>query len=106
MILKYDIEIDNQIILLTLKKIINQIYKLLPMREEKEDWETPLQNILIELKGFARLCQSVSFISLISKLEGLYTLINEDDFLLYRTTIFNCLSILSSLIKEIEEQEN
>ena len=105
MILKYDIEVPNQTIMLALKKITNQIYKLLPMREEGEDWETPLKSILIELKGLGRLCESISFITLISKLEGLYTLINKDDFLLYRSTIFNCLSILSSLSEEFVKKE-
>lgn len=32
--LKYNVEINNQIIVNSLKRIINQIYKLLPDREE------------------------------------------------------------------------
>ena len=32
--LKYNVEINNQIIVNSLKRIINQIYKLLPNREE------------------------------------------------------------------------
>ena len=42
MILKYDITIPNQIIFNRLQNLINQVYKLLPIREEKEDWEKPL----------------------------------------------------------------
>ncbi len=34
---KYNTEIDNQIIINNLKKLINQIYKLLPNREEGID---------------------------------------------------------------------
>jgi hypothetical protein len=34
MILKYDIDIDNDTIEEALKRITNQIYKLLPLREE------------------------------------------------------------------------
>ena len=34
MTLKYNIEIDNEYIVINLKRIINQIYKLLPNREE------------------------------------------------------------------------
>lgn len=34
MILKYNIEIDNATILYRLQNLINQIYKLLPIREE------------------------------------------------------------------------
>lgn len=33
MLLKYNIEIDNSVILNRLKNLINQIYKLLPIRE-------------------------------------------------------------------------
>ena len=35
--IKYDLEIDNDVILNDIKKIINQIYRLLPSREEYLD---------------------------------------------------------------------
>lgn len=42
MLLKYDINIENEIILRRLQNLINQTYKLLPNREEGSDWEKPL----------------------------------------------------------------
>ena len=51
MILKYDAEIDNAAVVHNLKRITNQIYKLLPMREEGEDWKKPLATLLEELAG-------------------------------------------------------
>ena len=36
--------IDNN-----LKRIINQVYKLLPLREEGKDWEKPLDTLIEEL---------------------------------------------------------
>ena len=36
--IKYNLEIKNSIISNRIKKIINQTYKLLPMREEGYDW--------------------------------------------------------------------
>ena len=36
--LKYDLEIDNVVISNRVKRIINQTYKLLPMREEGRNW--------------------------------------------------------------------
>ena len=36
------ISIDVEAVHITIKKIINQVYKLLPMREEGRDWEKPL----------------------------------------------------------------
>jgi len=46
MILKYNLNISDEIIDKDLKRIINQIYRLLPLREEKEDWQKPLQTII------------------------------------------------------------
>ena len=37
MITKYGTEIDNQLILDNLKRLVNQTYKLLPSREENLD---------------------------------------------------------------------
>ena len=39
MVLKYGVEVDNYAIESIFKKITNQIYKLLPMREENGDWK-------------------------------------------------------------------
>lgn len=51
MILKYNVEINNNIIDNHLKKIINQVYKLLPIREEGIDWKKPLETLVEELVG-------------------------------------------------------
>lgn len=55
MILKYNIEIDNKVIYSRIQVLINQIYKLLPSREEGVDWQKPLETILEELIGMQRL---------------------------------------------------
>ena len=41
MVLKYDIDIQDTAIAENLKRLTNQIYKLLPGREENLDWQTP-----------------------------------------------------------------
>jgi hypothetical protein len=41
-LLSNGIEIEKDTIQFSLKRIINQMYKLLPMREEKRDWQKPL----------------------------------------------------------------
>ena len=101
MILKYDIDVDSFVIRTHLKKITNLIYKLLPNREEGLDWRSPLSTIIEELAGMSKLVQfnKEDFFSLLCKLEGLYTLTEEEDFFLYRRTIFECLSIVEGLIK-------
>ena len=45
MILKYGINIDYQIIVHRLHNLLNQIYKLLPSREEGVNWQRPLETI-------------------------------------------------------------
>ena len=101
MVLKYDFNINNNAIIAELKRLTNQTYKLLPNREEGVDWEKPLATILEELSGIDSLFQQehVILFRLIAKLEGLFTLTETEDFQLFRSTIFECLGLLSELIK-------
>lgn len=109
MILKYNIVIDNLVIHNRLQNLINQIYKLLPSREQGADWEKPLQTILEELAGMQRLMNcgySEIFFPLLNKLEGLYSLVEDDDFLCYRRTIFECLGLMNDLQRLICPQNH
>lgn len=106
MILKYDIDIKSEEVIATLKYLTNQTYKLLPSREEGLDWATPLDTIIEELAGMARLFLGNHhniFFPLICKLEGLFELTEQTDFLLFRRIIFECLSLLSDLIKVCQD---
>ena len=107
MILKYNIDIEEKTIHNRLQNLINQIYKLLPSREEGVDWEKPLQTVLEELAGMQRLMNcgySEIFFPLLNKLEGLYSLVEDDDFLCYRRTIFECLGLMNDLQRLICHQ--
>lgn len=106
MILKYDAEIDNEAIIHNLKRITNQIYKLLPMREEGEDWKKPLTTLLEELAGMDNLLidQHIILFSLMSKMEGLL-IIGDNDFMLYRRIIFECLGLMEKLIKSCQSKQ-
>ena len=107
MLLKYNINIQNNIISNRLQNLINQTYKLLPSREEGLDWQKPLETILEELIGMKRLIgekyQEI-FFPLLNKLEGLYSLTKENDFLCYRRTIFECLGLMNELKEKICHQ--
>ena len=104
MIIKYYADINEDAIQVNLKRITNQIYKLLPNREEGSDWERPLQTLIEELAGMDRLFidQHEDLFSLLCKLEGLFTLTGDEDFFLYRRTIFECLGLMNSLIKSCQ----
>lgn len=100
MIIKYNINLSQNIIKKDIKRIINQIYKLLPLREEGQDWKKLLQTIIQQLAGMQRLFlgqQEQSFLILLCKLEGMNILTSEDQFYLYRRTIFECLSLLNQI---------
>jgi hypothetical protein len=99
MILKYGAEIDKSAIDKNLNRITNQIYKLLPSREEKSDWQKPLATIIEELAGMDRLLfdQHEILFPLLCKLEGLFLLSEDKDFFLYRRTIFECLGLINNI---------
>lgn len=106
MILSNNIEIKNEAIAYNLKRLTNQIYKLLPNREENIDWQTPLSTIIEEFAGMSRLMpkQQENIFPLLCKLEGLHSLTGEDDFFQYRRTIFECLNLIQILKDSIEEE--
>ena len=101
--LKNGININKMAIVEDLKKITNQIYKLLPNREEHIDWQTPLTTIIEELSGMDMLLEGSHDIlfPLLCKLQGLFPLIAEEDFFLYRRTIFECLNLVANLKERV-----
>lgn len=99
-IIKYDIEFDNDAVIKNIDRITNQIFKLLPSREEVGDWETPLQNLILEIVGMKALwVDQVKLFSLLCRMEALSSLTEEDDFLAFRKLIFECLGILKEIKK-------
>lgn len=99
MIIKYNIEISSKAVDKELERLLNQIYKLLPSREEGVNWELPLSTVIEEIAGMHRLLidQEDIVFPLLCKLEGLFTLKGEDDFFVFRRTIFECLGMINNL---------
>lgn len=101
---KYNIEIQNDAILKNIDKITNQIFKLLPSREEGGEWIPALQNLIIEISGMNILLNDhTDLFPLLCKLEALLSLTKEDDFFLFRKTIFECLGLCNSLKKVVAQ---
>ena len=96
---KYNLEVNQKAFEFNLKRNINLIYKLLPMREEGADWIKPLETIIEELVGMNRLLVDLqpALFPIICKLEGLFSLTSEEDMPLFRRIIFECLSLLSRI---------
>ena len=95
--------INKESIDFNLKRIINQVYKLLPMREEGRDWEKPLQTLIEQLSGMKRLIdgQDDLFFLILCKMEGLFSLNKNEDMTIYRRIIFECLGLLNTLEQNV-----
>lgn len=99
-ITKYEIEFDNDAVKQNIDRITNQIFKLLPSREEGGDWQTPLQNLILEITGMKALwVDQIELFSLLCKMEALTSLTEEDDFFVFRKLIFECLGLLNGIKK-------
>ena len=101
MLLQYNTYIDNEAIKSNLKRLTNQIYKLLPSWEEGLDWHKPLETIIEEFSGMDSLFldhHQILF-SLLCKLKGLFTFTQDEEFFIFRRVIFECLGLVNKLIQ-------
>lgn len=81
-----------------LYKFGNQIFKLLPMREEGQDCEKFMQTLVVEAVGLGELMpESDEAVALACKLRGLEELSDGMDFMDYRRTVFECCSLVSKI---------
>ena len=92
---KYGFYISMEEIKVSVKRLTNQLWKLIPMREHEENWQKQLDTVIIELIGLEEIFSKPILITLLSKLEGLKKA--EIDFELYRKTVFECISLLQEL---------
>ena len=97
---KYDFDIDITIVRKTIMRLTNQIWKLIPMRENGEDWQKQLDTVILEIAGLNEIfVQDPRFLQLLAKLEGVKLVPSVDDFSIYRKTIFEVIALLQELIK-------
>ena len=66
-----------------MRRLINQVWKLIPMKENEEDWQLHLNIILEEIAGLHELFAS-----------------QINYFMLYRKTVFRCIDLLGKLTHE------
>lgn len=99
MITKYDIDLPKNILLKNIGRLTNQLWKLIPMKENNEDWEKQLNTIIIEISGMSEILKTIpECFQLLNKLEGI--LLNKSmSFELYRKTVFESISLLQELKK-------
>lgn len=97
---KYNINFPKKVRESDKIRLINQLWKLVPMRENNEDWQAHLNIVRQEISGLVKLYKDkTEGLILMSKLEGLDKPECED-FMLYRKTIFRCIDLFSMVIDD------
>lgn len=95
---KYNFDIPKDVIIKNVTRLTNQIWKLIPMRENDEDWQKQLDTVIIQITGmYTIFLYNSRFLELLSKLEGLDQV--EMTFETYRKTVFECINLIQGLIK-------
>lgn len=92
---KYDFDFRVEDIDVNVRRLTNQLWKLIPMREHNEDWHKQLDTVILEIAGMNEIFIRPQFLQLLSKLEGLRT--QDINFELYRKTVFESISLLHEL---------
>lgn len=101
---KYDFDFSADVINKYVIRLTNQLWKLIPMRENDEDWQKQLETVIIEVVGLKEIFSlDPLFIQLLAKLEGLK--IVELDFSPYRKTVFEAINLLQELKKNVKSNE-
>lgn len=96
---KYGYEIEDSSIQNNASRLTNQLWKLIPMRENEEDWIKQLDTVLIEISGLGEIFHSEPlFLQMLDKLEGLRQQ-NDISFMLYRKTVFEVIGLLQNVAK-------
>ena len=93
---KYDVKFPEETISKNITRLTNQMWKLIPMRENEENWEKQLETVIVEIVGLNEIfVMCPTFLQLLSKLEGLR--VKEMNFELYRKTVFECINLIQEL---------
>ena len=93
---KYDVKFPEETISKNNTRLTNQMWKLIPMRENEENWEKQLETVIVEIVGLNEIfVMCPTFLQLLSKLEGLR--VKDMNFELYRKTVFECINLIQEL---------
>lgn len=92
---KFDFSFDSSLIEQNNKRLINQLWKLIPMYENGEAWQEHLETLIEEISGLYSIFDGkLNYLILLSKLEGLK---DVTEFSLYRKVVFTSIRLLGDL---------
>lgn len=93
---KYNFDFPSEVIAKNVSRLTDQLWKLIPMRENDEDWKKQLNTVILEISGLSEIfLHNPLFLQLLAKLEGI--LVEETTFSLYRKTVFECISLVQGM---------
>lgn len=96
---KYGFCIPPESIKKYVSKLINQTWKLIPMREQDEDWQRQLDIVILDISGLSDIfIAEPLFLQLLTKLETIKY--EELTFDIYRKRVFESIGLLQELIKD------
>ena len=87
---------EKPVVANNISRLINQVWKLIPMRENNENWKKQIDCLLVEMRGLQALfSEDLDFLIAISSLGGLRS---SDDIELvhYRSVVFSIISQLDA----------
>ena len=97
---KYDFDMSVGSLEKNIARLTNQTWKLIPMRENEEDWQKQLDTVILEIAGLNEIfLEDPHFLQILAKLEGIRAVEAVIDFSLYRKTVFEAIGLLRGLVK-------
>jgi hypothetical protein len=90
---KYGFNFSKEVVEKNIIRLTNQMWKLIPMYENNEDWKKQLNTVILEIAGLNEIfIENPQFLQVLTKLEGLCE--ESVEFSLYRKTVFECINLL------------
>ena len=97
---KYGCDFPEEVIIKDITRLTNQLWKLIPMRENEENWQKQLKTVIIEIVGLNSIfINNLNFLILLSKLEGISTDLSFEE---YRKTVFEAINLIQELKHALE----
>ena len=93
-----DIQFQDETVIHEIHRLINQIWKLIPMRENKENWTSQLESVLTEVTGLNEIINELDLLEILSILEGLNQRRSLVPFMNFRKDIFSVINRLGKVI--------
>ena len=59
---KYDFDFRKEDIEVNVRRLTNQLWKLIPMREHEEDWTKQLDTVILEIAGMNEIFMDPHFL--------------------------------------------